>query len=90
MTRKKLVFKQGESDVKGETNFSERNWGKVSRNYIYSAKHELHTESKNYIFTKARHLAKDMARHSEDQSATSEAQPEKAALGRRALLVDIL
>ena len=89
MTQKKLVFEQGESDVKGETNFSERNWGKVSHDYVYSAK-QLHKESKSYIFTKARHHAKDMVRHSEDQSATSEAQPQKAALGRRAFLVDIL
>jgi hypothetical protein len=90
MTRKKLVFEQGESDVKGETNFSERNWGNVSRDYLHSAK-QIHKESKSYIFTRARHLAKDIvSRHSEDQSATSEAQPEKGALGRRALLVDIL
>ena len=89
MTQKKLVFEQGESNVKGETNFSKRNWGKVSCDNVYSVK-QLHKESKSYIFMKARHLTKDMACHSEDQSATSEAQPEKAALGHRALLVDIL
>ena len=90
MTWKKLVVKQGESDITGETNFSERNWGKVSHDNVYSAK-KLQNVSKSYVFTMAQHLAKNMASHNaEDQLATSEAQPEEAPFGCRALLVDII
>jgi hypothetical protein len=40
-----LVFEQGSSDIKGETNFSDKFWGSQIRDYAYMAKEELHGKS---------------------------------------------
>ena len=89
MGRKKLVFEQGFSDVKGETNFSDKMWGKQTREYAYSAKYVLHEDSKSAVFHTAKHYSKDMVlRNDEDESATANDQAKP--LGRRAMLVDLV
>jgi hypothetical protein len=86
MTHKKLVFEQGSSsDVKGETNFSEKLWGQPTRDYGYLISNQLRNESKEYIFAEARRLSKVIILHDRDE--TSVAEP---ALGRLAMLVDII
>jgi hypothetical protein len=84
-----LVFEQGSSDVKGETNFSDKFWGSQSREYASVAKEVLHDESQSFIFHTAKHYSKDMMPyHDEDESATANSQAKPK--GRRAMLVDIL
>ena len=89
-THKKLIFEQGSSDVKGQTNFSDKYWGKVMCKYVHSAKNFLKV-SKEHIFTEARKFSKDMtSRHDRDQSvASSNAHTKEAPLGHRAVLIDI-
>jgi hypothetical protein len=88
--RRKMVFEQdGLSDVTVETKFNDRNWGTVTRDYVHSA-NTLHDESKDYVFTEARRIAKGMMSRQEDQSATTEPEEPEERLGRRAMLVDII
>jgi hypothetical protein len=84
-----LIFKQGLSDIKAETNFSDKMWGSQTRDYAYLAKDKLHGKSKCFIFHTAKHYSKDMMPyHDKDKSATanSEAEP----IGCCAMLVDLL
>ncbi len=70
--------------MKGETNFSEKFWGQVTRDYGYSAS-KLRDVSKEYIFVEARRLSKDMTSH-HDRDDTQVAGPS----GHRARLADII
>ena len=82
---KKLVFEQGPSDAKGETNFSEKHWGQPTRDYGYLISNQLQEESKEYIFAEARRLSKVII--SRDIDETPVAEP---FLGRHTMLVDII
>ena len=87
--QKKVIYEQdGLSDATVETKFSERNWGEVTCDYIQSAI-TLEDKSKDFIFTEARHLAKCIRSHSEEDSGTSITESEKP-LGCHAMLVDII
>ena len=72
MGRKNLVFEQGFSDVKGETNFSDKMWGKQTHEYAYSVKYVLHQDSQSAVFHTVKHYLKDMVLcNDEDESATA-------------------
>jgi len=84
-----LVFKQGSSNVKGETNFSDKFWGSQSWEYAYVEKEELHGKSQSFIFHTIKHYSKDMMPYyDEDKSATanSQAKPKDCC----AMFVDLL
>ena len=86
---KKLGFKQGSSDVKEETNFSNKIWGLQTQDYVYLAKEALHDESQNFIFHSAQHYLKNMIPcHDEDELATANSQAKP--LGCHAMLVDLV
>ena len=89
MNQKKVIYEEdGLSDATVETKFSERNWGEVTCDYIQSAI-TLEDESKDFIFTEARHLAKGIRSRGQEDSGTSITESEKP-LGRRAMLMDII
>ena len=85
MTHKKLVFEQVSSDVKGETNFSEKLWDQPTCNYAYLISNSLLDESKEYIFAEARRLSKVIILHDRDETSV-----EEPTLGRLAMLVNII
>ena len=85
MTHKKLVFKQVSSDVKGETNFSEKLWGQPTCDYAYLISNNLLDESKEYIFVEARHLSKVIILHDRDETSVME-----LTLGHLMILIDII
>jgi hypothetical protein len=69
---KKLMFEQGSSDIKGDTNFSDKQWGDVTRDYVHAA-NKLLKESKEYFFKEARYILKKIApHHDRDRSDTSQ------------------
>ena len=74
--------------MKGETNFSEKYWGQVTRDYGVSA-NELKDVSKEYIFLEARRLSKLMASH-HDRDESSHTPVAESSLGFRAKLADIV
>ena len=87
--QKELVFKQGPSDVKGETNFREKIWGSQTWDYVYLAKEVLHDKSQNCILHSEKHYLKDMIpHHDEDELDTANSQAEP--LGCCAMLVDLV
>lgn len=74
--------------MKGETNFSEKYWGQVTRDYGYSAS-KLRDVSKEYIFVEARRLSKHMTSH-HDRDESSHTQVAEPPSGHRAWLADII
>ena len=90
MTRKKLVFEQSSTDVRGITNFSDKHWGKITRDYVYSGRNLL-KKSKRQLFPEALQISKDMisGRNRDESVMSSKTEVEEVSLGRRALLVDI-
>ena len=90
MMYKKLVFKQGCTDIRGITNFSDKCWGKITHDYVYSV-HHLLKKLKQQLFLEALQILKDMTSgHNRDESATSsKTQVKEVSWGHCALLVDI-
>jgi hypothetical protein len=75
--------------VKGETNFSEKCWGQVTRDYGVSVHTKLQDVSKEYIFREAKRLSKLItSRHDRDES--SHTPVAESSLGFRAMLADIV
>ena len=87
-THKKLVLKQGPSDIKGETNFSEKYWGQVTHNYGYLA-NKFKDVSKEYIFVEARRLSQHITSH-HDRDESSHTQVVESSLGHHVRLADIV
>ena len=86
---KKLIFEQDFSDIKGQTNFSDKCWGKVTHEYVHSV-NSLLKVSKERLFAEARQIMKCMtSRHDRDQLDTSATAHKEASLGSCTILMDI-
>ena len=89
-TCKKLVFKQAPSDIKGQTNFSDKCWGNATSDseYICSA-NKLLKELKESIFKEARWLGKSMTHDKEQSVTTSTTHTKEASMGCCVALIDV-
>jgi hypothetical protein len=88
LSQRKLVFEKGSSDTKGITNFSNKWWGKMTHEYVHSAK-TLLEESRDHIFSDAKHFSKDMISHWSIISSDTQAEEPSEPLGRCMMLVNI-